>query len=140
MRSDVAGLLCAVGVGLTGCGGSDEDSDSRVDQNDDIKMLRMRLVEAQVKRGELPPVTTRLFRLDGSVDFRTIGGPKGDDHVVRSSADGTRGPKLRWDLDQNGRIDPNEREITARDLYDATLPAYDEAQRRVISGDRGPKA
>jgi len=59
--------------------------------------------------------------------------------VIRSSDDGTRGPKLRWDLDQNGRIDPDEREITERELYDATLRAHDEAERRVISGDDAPE-
>ena len=80
-----------------------------------------------------------MFDLNGRFDFRFIDGPKGDEDVIRSSADGTRGPKLRWDLDQDGRIGRSEREITERELYDATLPAYDEAERRVISSGEAPE-
>jgi len=87
MRGPIAGLLAAVLVG-TGCGGEDDgDTYSRADQNEDIRMVQMRIIEDQVREGELPPITPKIFNL----------------------------------------------------LYDATLRAHDEAERRVISGDDAPE-
>ena len=103
-------------------------------------MERLKIVKAQVRRRELPPITLRLFNLDGTADLALIDGPKGDKDVIRTRANGTSGPKLKWDLDQDGEISADEREITERELYDATLPAYDEAERRVISEPDGPRA
>jgi hypothetical protein len=55
------------------------------------------------------------------MNINFIDGPNNDRDVVRSSADGTTGKKLAWDLDQDGRIERSERTITERELYDATL-------------------
>jgi hypothetical protein len=141
MKRRIAGLCAAVLVLGAGCGGDDDgDTYSRADQNEDIRMLQMRIIEQQVRERELPPITPKMFGLDGRFDFEFIDGPKGDQDVIRRSADGARGAKLRWDLDQNGRIDPDERELTERELYDATLPALAEAERRVISQGSGPEA
>ena len=41
---------------------------------------------------------------------------------MRTRDGGDAGPKLRWDLDQSGRIDPDVREITEAELYAATGP------------------
>ncbi len=142
MNRRIAGLCAAVLVLGAGCGGDDEgrgDTYSRADQNADIRRVQMRLIEQQVRAGELPPITSKMFKLDGRFDFEFIDGPRGDKDVIRSSDDGTRGRKLRWDLNSNGRVDPAEREITERELYDATLPAYDEAERRVISSGDAPE-
>ncbi|MBA3267485.1 MAG: hypothetical protein H0T70_04405 [Acidimicrobiia bacterium] len=142
MNRRIAGLCAAVLVLGAGCGGNDEgegDTYSRADQNEDIRRVQMRIIDQQVRDGELPPITPKMFNLEGRFDFEFIDGPKADRDVIRSSEDGTRGPKLRWDLNRNGRIDPDEREITERELYDATLRAHDEAERRVISRSDAPE-
>lgn len=46
-----------------------------------------------MRSGALPPVARRMVQPDGT--------------------------KLEWDLDQNGRIDPDECGNTERELYDA---------------------
>jgi len=54
MRGPIAGLLAAVLVG-TGCGGEDDgDTYSRADQNEDIRMVQMRIIEDQVAKGSFP--------------------------------------------------------------------------------------
>lgn len=141
MSGRAAGTLCvAAALIASGCGGDEEDPYTRADQLRDIRKERMSIVEAQVRRGELPPITKRLFELDGRITLEVIDGPNGDEDVIRTKANGTRGPKLKWDLDQDGKISPDEREITERELYDATLPAADEARRRVMSGPDGRKS
>ena len=67
-------------------------------------------IERKVRDGALPPVARLLIAPDGAMNLDFIGGPTDD--VVRTSADGSRGKKLHWDLDQNGRIDRSERTIT----------------------------
>jgi hypothetical protein len=42
---------------------------------------------------------------------------------VRTGDHGASGKKLVWDLNRNGKIDPSERTITERELFDATLGA-----------------
>jgi len=55
MRGPIAGLLAAVLVG-TGCGGEDDgDTYSRADQNEDIRMVQMRIIEDQVREGGASP-------------------------------------------------------------------------------------
>jgi hypothetical protein len=78
-------------------------------------------VERLVETGALPPVAVRVLNADGTLNVNFIDGPNGDEDIVRSSADGASGEKLAWDLDQDGRISADEREITERELYDATL-------------------
>jgi hypothetical protein len=81
----------------------------------------MAQIEKLVDDGVVPPVATRLYNPNGTLNVDFIDGPKGDNDVVRSSEDGASGKKLAWDLDQDGKIEPAERTITERELYDATL-------------------
>jgi hypothetical protein len=78
-------------------------------------------VERAVEAGRLPRVALELFRPDDSVNISFVDGPNGDEDVVRTGAGGESGPKLEWDLDGDGKISADEREITERELYDATL-------------------
>ena len=48
-----------------------------------------------------------------------IDGPNGDGDIVHTP--GGSWQKLEWDLDHDGKVSAEEREITERDLYDATL-------------------
>ena len=86
-----------------------------------FESARMDQLEKLVTDGVVPPVATRLYNPNGTLNIDFIDGPKGDNDVVRSSEDGATGKKLAWDLDQDGRIERSERTITERELYDATL-------------------
>lgn len=81
----------------------------------------MAKIDRAVRDGALPPVARTLFNRDGTLNLNFVDGPNFDEDVVRTSPDGESGPKLEWDLDQSGRIEPDESEITERELYDATL-------------------
>ncbi len=78
-------------------------------------------VERAVEAGRLPPVALELFRPDDSVYISFVDGPNGDQDVVRTGPGGESGSKLKWDLDGDRTIWADEREITERELYDATL-------------------
>jgi hypothetical protein len=86
-----------------------------------FESTRMAQLEKLVRDGIVPPVATRLYNPNGTLNVDFIDGPRGDNDVVRTSQDGASGKKLTWDLDQDGRIDRSERTITERELYDATL-------------------
>ena len=135
-----AAVLGAAAVIAAGCGGDEEDDPLPRTDSRKVNLERLEIIKAQVRRKELPPITLRMFDLNGAPDLGLIDGPKGDRDVIRTRANGTKGPPLKWDLDQNGKIEPEEREITERELYDATLPAFAEAQRRVAAGPDGRKS
>ena len=61
-----------------------------------------------------------LIGADGLMDLDFIDGPKYANDVVRTGPGGKTGKKLQWDLNQNGRIDREERTITEQELYAAT--------------------
>lgn len=82
-----------------------------VDQASLLGLKRL-TVAAYVEHGHLPPEALNTINPNGTIDDRD---------VVRTELNGTRGKKLVWDLDQNGKIDESERTITERELYDATL-------------------
>jgi hypothetical protein len=114
-------LAVAAGLLAAGCG---DDAPSSGDANgvvDAEQADRRAKVEQAVESGRLPPVALELFRPDGSVNISFVDGPNGDDDVVRTGSGGESGPKLEWDLDGDGSISAAEREITERELYDATL-------------------
>jgi hypothetical protein len=71
--------------------------------------------------GDLPPVARYVLHPNGGLNVNFIDGPNGDNDVVRTGSAGTTGKKLVFDLNRNGKIDPGERTITERELYDATL-------------------
>ena len=103
-------------VPLGACGGEDDNPEARTD-------ARRAGIEQKVRDGALPPIARVLISPDGAMDMDFIDGPEFANDVVRSSADGKTGPKLQWDLDQNGRIDREERTITEQELYAATAGA-----------------
>jgi hypothetical protein len=116
----LAALVLAAGI-AAGCG---EDEQAASDGNDVVEaqqVERRTKVEHAVETGRLPPVALELFRPDGSVNVSFVDGPHGDEDIVRTGSGGESGPKLKWDLDGDGRLSAGEREITERELYDATL-------------------
>jgi hypothetical protein len=117
----VAVLLLA---GVTGCGDDGRaEVEERLDQFvDRLQEQRRAKVERAVDAGMLPPVALEIFEPNGMVNVSIVDGPRGgDEDVVRTRDGGRTGPKLRWDLDRDGRIERDERTITERELYDATL-------------------
>ena len=113
-------VIAAALLGAAGCGGDDPQSDE-VGQLKAFEQARMAQLEKLVEDGVVPPVATRLYNPNGTLNIDFIDGPNGDNDVVRASEDGASGKKLAWDLDQDGKIERSERTITERELYDATL-------------------
>ena len=116
-----ARLTSAVLLGAAGCGGEDDPQAGEVGQMKAFEQTRMAQLEQLVSDGVVPPVATRLYNPNGTLNIDFIDGPNGDNDVVRTSKDGASGKKLAWDLDQDGKIERAERTITERELYDATL-------------------
>jgi hypothetical protein len=114
-------LLAAVVLGAAGCGGDDDPQSGEVGQMKAFEETRTAQLEKLVSDGVVPPVATRLYNPNGTLNIDFIDGPNGDNDVVRTSEDGASGKKLAWDLDQDGKIERSERTITERELYDATL-------------------
>jgi hypothetical protein len=118
-RALIVALVLAAAA-LSGCGGSGED-EAGAAAMEAHQVDRRSAVEAAVERGALPPVVMQMFRADNSIDISIIDGPNRYDDVIRTRDYGRGGPKLAWDLDQDGTISADEREITEQELYDATL-------------------
>jgi hypothetical protein len=122
IRATAAVALTAAAIGVSACGDDNPAFSDTVRQEMDAKSAARRdKLERLVDEGKLPPVALRVLHPDGTLNVNFIDGPDNDRDVVRSSSDGTSGKKLVWDLDQDGKIEPAERTITERDLYDATL-------------------
>jgi hypothetical protein len=119
-RLIVLGLVLVAGV-AAGCGEDEPAASNGNDVVDAQQAERRAKVERAVDEGRLPPVALELFRADGSVNVSFVDGPNGDEDVVRTGSGGESGPKLKWDLDGDGKLSAAEREITERELYDATL-------------------
>jgi hypothetical protein len=115
-RLIVAMALTAAAFG--GCGG-DSTGAKQADFLDQHMAARQQSIKKAVKDGVLPPVALQMLRSNGEINISFIDGPKGDKDVVHTN--GSTGPKLKWDLDQDGKIERSERTITERELYDATL-------------------
>jgi hypothetical protein len=98
-----------------------ETNDAQVDAFGELKRLS---IASQVAHGHLPPQVLETINSDGTMNLDFIDTVDGRDDVVRSSPDGLEGEPLAWDLDKDGRIEANEREITESELYEAgTGPA-----------------
>jgi len=111
----------ALALASSGCGGesrADEQQARQVQAREDAKRDK---IERLIDAGTLPPVARRLVNLNGTTNVNFIDGPRNDRDVVRSSPDGTTGKQLVWDLNRDGKIERDERSITERELYDATL-------------------
>ena len=119
----LGGVLAVAAAVAAGCGDDRADAEREVVEWIDRPQAEQRAkVVRAVRDGRLPRVTLEMFDVvDGTVNPSFIDGPNFDEDVVRTRDGGARGPKLRWDLDQDGRLEPEEREITERELYDATL-------------------
>lgn len=108
-----AALVVAAALLAAGCGGDDEPP------TDNSAMVRRENIINAVVDGHLPPVALMVYPWTQDVEINFIDGPNGDEDIVHTH--GRRGPKLRWDLDEDGKIERDERTITERELYDATL-------------------
>jgi hypothetical protein len=114
-------VLAVCAVAAAGCGGS-SSSDGALqakEQADHYQANRQAAIKQAVRDGRLPPVALDMLRSDGEIDISFINGPKGDEDVVHTH--GATGPPLKWDLNGDGKIGADERTITERELYDATL-------------------
>jgi len=106
-------IVVAAALLAAGCGGGDEPP-----SDNSAEVRRENIINAVVD-GHLPPVALMVYPWTQDVEINFIDGPNGDEDIVH--AHGRRGPKLRWDLDEDGKIERDERTITERELYDATL-------------------
>jgi hypothetical protein len=106
--------VLAVAAALAGCGGSD-----RLSGIDRQLAEHKRAIAAAVEDGRLPPVALEVINPDGTIDVNFVHGGTYDADIVHTRDRGNRGPKLVWDLDQDGKIEPDERTITERELYHA---------------------
>lgn len=116
-------VAVAVAAGTTACG-EDENpafSDERNAAFERQGDARREGIRKAVRVGELPSVALELIGPDGSINPNFVDGPNLGEDVVRTRDGGESGRKVEWDLDRNGRIDRDEREITERELYDASL-------------------
>jgi hypothetical protein len=82
------------------------------------EVRREHIIQAVVD-GHLPPVALRIYPWTGMVDMNFLDGPRYSRDIVHVRGD--RGPKLQWDLDEDGRISRAERTITEEELYVATM-------------------
>jgi hypothetical protein len=89
--------------------------DVQIDQMQELKRLS---IAVQVDIGHLPPHALDMIDSDGTVNVDIQPGPRGDEDVL---VDESTGRPLSWDLDQDGRISADEREVTEREAYDAGL-------------------
>jgi hypothetical protein len=83
--------------------------------------FRGRLMAA-IRAKRLPPVALEMYPRYGLSDGDIIPRPDGDgdqNDVIHLGRDGTTGRKLAWDLDRDGRISRDEREITEEELWNA---------------------
>jgi hypothetical protein len=120
LTTSIAVLAVAAGL-AAGCGGdsASEDEAQAKQVTDHHQARRQAKIKQAVQDGRLPPVTLDMLLPDGEINISFIDGPNGDKDIVHTQ--GRTGPKLKWDLDQDGKISAEEREITERELYDATL-------------------
>jgi hypothetical protein len=88
------------------------------DSVDVMQERRQAFIRDEVRRGLLPPETLKMLAPDGLIEIDIQPGPKGDEDVV---LDEHTGHPIQWDLDSSGTITRDERRITERELYDATL-------------------
>jgi len=118
---DIRRLIVALALSaaaIAGCGG-DSTGTKQADFLDQHVAARQQSIKKAVKDGTLPPVALQMIRSDGTINISFIDGPKGDKDIVHTN--GSTGPKLKWDLNRDGKIERSERTITERELYDTTL-------------------
>ena len=94
-------------------------------------------IAAQVQLGQLPPEAMHTIHSDGTLNVNFVDGPNCDQDVIKvdTDGDGTPDKNLEWDLDHDGTISADEREITERDLYDAGLGIAEAADDGITSLD-----
>jgi hypothetical protein len=108
----IAGLVAAVVVVVLVVSGGEKEPEPTPLKD---RVARERAaVKREVRAGRLPEVALEMFDENGI--RANFAGDEGDDDVLYV---GDR--KLRFDLDQSGRIEASEREITERELYTVVL-------------------
>ena len=90
---------------------------SAADQMHLMGSLKRLTVAAYVEHGHLPEEALKTINANGTINANFEGSPTGSDQDIVMGADGK---PLAWDLDGDG-LEPSERQITERELYDATL-------------------
>jgi hypothetical protein len=92
-------------------------------------------IAAQVQLGQLPPEAMRTIHPDGTLNVNFVDGPNYDQDVIKvdTDGDGTPDRNLEWDLDHDGEISADEREITERELYDSGLGTAEAAGDGITS-------
>jgi uncharacterized protein YukE len=89
---------------------------SAAEQNHLMGSLKRLTIAAYVEHGHLPEEALKTINPNGTLNVNFEGGPGGSDQdiVMRD------GKPLEWDLDGDG-LEPEEKRITERELYEATL-------------------
>jgi len=77
-------VAAALVLPVAACGGESEP-DPEVEQMRAFESARMDQLEKLVSDGVVPPVATRLYNPNGTLNVDFIDGPKGDNDVVRST-------------------------------------------------------
>ena len=92
-------------------------------QMDAFAGVKQLSIASQVQLGILPPEAMHTIHSDGSLNVNFIDGPNYDHDIVRidTNGDGKLDSNLQWDLNHDGEISADEREIDERELYDAGL-------------------
>ena len=80
------------------------------------------MAEAAVRAGRLPKEAMQVFGPNGVLWSDFLGRPGSHDVVKEDTeADGKPDRNLRFDLDENVKIDPGERRFTESELFAAVL-------------------
>lgn len=97
-----------------------------------------------MRLGRLPRVALEMFPMHGEQGADIVPRPGGDgdnDDVIRLGEDRETGRALSFDFDHDGRIEPEERNVTEKRLWSAALVGgrdRSEPEKKEDSGDRAP--
>jgi hypothetical protein len=126
-RVSVAAAVAAVAMPaavLASCGSNNREKQNKeaIAKIDREWAHQRRLAEQAVRDRRLPPESLEIYREKGIIQSDFTGGPGSHDVVKQdTNGDGKPDRDLRFDLDQNGRLDSSERRITEDRLYMAVM-------------------
>lgn len=118
-------LVAGAALALT-AGDDDPSADGRATAKRIFKEKQdvRRAVAAAVRLGRLPRVALEMFPVYGQRGPDIVPSPGGDgddDDVIHMGEDRESGRALSFDFDGDGRIEPEERNVTERRLWSAAL-------------------